>query len=52
MGLGQRSRSSTRGKYADLPISSSSFEMATDVKGLCYVRKADPIENANKFIEG
>ena len=31
---GERSRSSTRRKYADLPIISSSFEMATDVKGL------------------
>ena len=31
---GERSRSSTRGKYVDLPIISSSFEMATVVKGL------------------
>ena len=31
---GERSRSSRRGKYADIPITSSSFQMATDVRGL------------------
>ena len=31
---GERSRSTERGEYVDLPIISSSFEMATVVKGL------------------